>query len=161
MIIFAVIFIILKPKEINLAFDTIEQTDWPGTIHPYDRRDPGITIISSLNEIESIVDLVSETTYIELNKLNFEKNFVIIIFQGEKISSGYSVKITQVTRLDTIINVYALFIEPKPNEPKNDEMTSPYQVIQVMKKSENWGQEFIFNLIVDQKIIMTIPNFIP
>jgi hypothetical protein len=160
LIIFAVIFIILKPKERNLAFETIEQINSPGPIHPYDSKDPGFTIIYSLDEIESIKDLVSESIFIRLNKLNFEENFVIIIFQGKKPSYGYSVKITQVTRSDTIINVYAQFLEPKPNEAKVDEVSSPYQVIQVMKKSENWGQEFIFNLVVDQKIILTIPIFI-
>lgn len=160
-IIFAVIFIILKPKERNLAFETIEQTNSPGPIHPYESKDPGFTIISSLDEIKSIKDLVSESIFIRLNKLNFEENFVIIIFQGRKPTSGYSVKITQVNRSDTIINVFAQFLEPKPNEPKADEISYPYQVIQVMKKSENWGQEFIINLIVDQKIILTIPNFIP
>lgn len=150
-----------KSKEINLTFDTIEQTDWSGTIHPYDSKDPGFTIISSLDEIECIKELVSESTYIKLNKLNFEENFIIIVFQGEKISSGYSVNITQVIRSDTIINVYALFIEPKPNDAKNDEITSPYQVIKVMKESENWGDEFIFNLVVDEKIIFSLPYYMP
>jgi hypothetical protein len=161
LIIFAVIFFIQNPKERNLAFDIIGPADWSGEIHSYDIKEPVFTILSSLNEIESIKDLVSESIFIRLNKLNFEENFVIIIFQGKKPSYGYSVKITQVTRSDTIINVYAQFLDPKPNEPKADEISYPYQVIQVMKKSENWGQEFIFNLVVDQKIIMTIPNFIP
>lgn len=160
LIIFAVIFFIYNPKERNLAFEIIGPTDWSGEIHSYDIKEPVFTIISSLNEIESIKDFVSESTFIKLNKLNFEENFVIIVFQGKKPTSGYSVKITQVTRSDSIINVYAQFLEPKPNEAKVDEISSPYQVIQVMKKSKNWGQEFIFNLIVDQKIILTKTNYI-
>ncbi len=106
-VIFSVNSCIPKAKERNLAFDIIGPTDWSGEIHSHDIKEPVFTIISSLNEIESIKEFVSESTFIKLNKLNFEENFIIIVFQGEKPTSGYSVKITHITRSDTKINIFA------------------------------------------------------
>jgi hypothetical protein len=70
-------------------------------------------------------------------------------------------EIDRVARSDETINVYVQFLEPQENEAKTDEITSPYQLVQVEKGSQEWNKDFTVNLIVDHKVVFSEQHFIP
>lgn len=150
-----------QPKEIDLSFESIEQKDWSGSKHPYDNRDPGLAIISSTQEIVNVSDFVTDSITTKLEQINFDDNFVVFVFQGKKPSSGYEVNIARITQAGKTVYIYAQFNEPKPGDPKTDEVTSPYQVVQVKRNGGYWGQETTINLVVDNTVVTSLSYFIP
>ena len=149
-----------KPKEIDLTFETIEQKEWAGTGQSYEAREPGSIVISSLQDIANLDKLVTDEAMTQLQELDYDNYFVLVVFQGRKPTTGYRVQIDHITRTGKIINVYTQFLEPKPDEAKADAITSPYHLVQVQKIGE-WGQEISFQVIVNETIVTSLSYFIP
>lgn len=118
-------------------------------------------VISSNEDFFKIGQLVTDAAKTRLTTLNLEKYFILLVFQGWKPSGGYVMKIENITRSDQAINVYAQFLEPQEDEGKTDEVSSPYELVQVEKGSLDWNNEFTMNLVVDGEIVFTISQFIP
>ncbi|HDN67531.1 MAG TPA: protease complex subunit PrcB family protein, partial [Firmicutes bacterium] len=66
-----------------------------------------------------------------LHTLDFDKFFLIIVFQGEKPTTRYSVEVVDVRRAGNVITVYARFLTPPTPAPGEivgvgNIVTSPY-----------------------------------
>jgi len=149
-----------KPQERDLPFETIEQKEWAGTGQSYEAREPGLMIISRLQDITSLDKLVTDGAMTKLKELDYDNCFVLVVFQGWKPTTGYRVQIDRTTRTGKMINIYTQFLEPKPEEAKADAITSPYHLVQVQKTGE-WGQEISFQVIVNETIVSSLAYFIP
>jgi len=86
--------------------------------------------------------------------------FIVVIYQGDKPSTGYSVEVNDVKREGTAIIVDAVFHEPAPDEAKGAAMTSPYYVLKV-RKTEGLEGPFTFVLIVNGQEIVRQMHTIP
>lgn len=151
----------LPSRESRMPFETIENRDASGTGQYFEDREPGLMVISSNEDFFKIGQLVTDAAKTRLTTLNLEKYFILLVFQGWKPSGGYVMKIENITRSDQAINVYAQFLEPQEDEGKTDEVSSPYELVQVEKGSLDWNNEFTMNLVVDGEIVFTISQFIP
>ena len=58
-----------KPQERDLPFETIEQKEWAGTGQSYEAREPGLMIISRLQDITSLDKLVTDGAMTKLKEL--------------------------------------------------------------------------------------------
>jgi PrcB C-terminal len=150
--------IIITPTtpEVELAFETIERADIPGTGGEYQGRDPKMSIITRIEEIDALGDTISLSAQDELRKLDFNQYFVIAIFQGLKGTNMYGVDIQQVTKSGNTITIFAHFTERNPELAAAAVNTSPYHVVKVQK--DGLQGEFDFFLNVDGEVILKVPS---
>ena len=67
-----------KPEEIALPFETIEQQDLgSGTGKLYEPREPGMVIISRINEINTLDGMVSDESINQLQTLDYGQYFAL------------------------------------------------------------------------------------
>ncbi len=71
----------------------------------------------------------------EVPKIDFEKEIVIAVFQGQKNTGGYDIEITNIME-NNKINVYIKETEPKPNNFVIQALTSPYHIIKINKPNK-------------------------
>ncbi len=145
-----------QPKETDLPFETIERQEISG----YQDKKPGLVIIAKQTEVTSLDALVTREILLRLQTLDYDTYLVVGVFQGWKPTTRYGVQIERVTRRGNIVTIHALFREPQPGEPKGDEVTSPYHLVQV-QKAETWGQTITFNLVVGDAIVTSLSHYVP
>jgi len=163
--VFCVLFILAglsacQPKETDLPFETIEQRDASGTGQVYKDEKPGLIVITAPEEATNLDALITSEAQARLARLSYDEYFVIAVFQGRKPTTRYGVQIERIARQGGKVTVYAQFSEPKPDEEKAPEETSPYHLIQVQKVG-TWGQEVTFELIVKGSIVASVSQYIP
>jgi hypothetical protein len=163
--VFCVLFILAglsacQPKETDLPFETIEQRDASGTGQVYKDEKPGLIVITAPEEATNLDALITSEAQARLARLSYDEYFVIAVFQGRKPTTRYGVQIERIARQGSKVTVYAQFSEPKPDEEKAPEETSPYHLIQVQKVG-TWGQEVTFELIVKGSIVASVSQYIP
>ena len=95
-----------KPHETDLNFETIEQKDEPYTGKRYESGDPGIMVITKVEEISNVDSWVSDAAISTLNTLDYQSNFAIVVFQGRKPTDRYSVQIERITRSEDKVFFY-------------------------------------------------------
>ena len=104
-----------KPQEVTLPFETIEQNEWPPTGKNYESIEPGMIIISRVDEINSLDGMVTDDSIKQLEALNYDQYFALTVFQGYKHSTGYDIQVKYIGRIGKTVNVYAQLVEPPPN----------------------------------------------
>ncbi len=149
-----------QPKETNLPFETIEQKEWAGTDHAYEAREPGVMVVAQPEEITALNKWITEDAEAQLQKIDYKVYFVLVVFQGRKPTTGYSIQVDQLTRLEDTVNIKARFSEPKPNEEKSPEVTSPYHLVRVQKVG-TWGRNITFNLNAGEVIVVSLSHSVP
>src|SRR4030065_1908864 len=100
-------------NETALTFETIEQKYWAGTGQGYEAVEPGLIIISGESDIAKLDEWVTNEAKSKLQQLDYKHSFALVVFQGERGSSGYGVQIEHLTRSGTTINIYARFHKPQ------------------------------------------------
>jgi protease stability complex PrcB-like protein len=149
-----------EPQEADLPFETIEQKEWAGTGQAYEALEPGLMVFTLTEQLDSLTPWITENAKAKLLAVDYDKYFILVVFQGKKSTTGYGVDINRIARLENAVNVYAQFQVPKPDEAKADAITSPYQLVQVQKVG-TWGQEVRFNLIVEDVTVTSTSSPIP
>jgi|WetSurMetagenome_2_1015567.scaffolds.fasta_scaffold501108_1 hypothetical protein len=149
------------PQGTVLSFETIEQQDYSsGTGILYDPETPGIMIVSKVEDISSLNELVAENSLSQLRSLNYDQYFAIAVFQGLKRDTGHGIQIDQVVRRENSVNIFVSIHDPKPGEPTGAMETSPYHLVRI-QKTGNWGQEITFNLMADDQLVTSAVHMIP
>lgn len=149
-----------QPKEIGLPFETIEQRDASGTGQVYEDKPPDLIVVTTPEEVANLDALVTPEAQARLQSLNYDAYFVIAVFQGRKPTTGYEIQIERITRRGNIVAIHTRFQEPKPDEAKGDEVTSPYHLVRV-QKTETWGQLITFNLVVGNVVVASLSHHVP
>jgi hypothetical protein len=140
----------------ELAFETIERAETPGTGGEYPGRDPRVVVIARVEEIDALKDTISIAAQNELRKLDFNSYFAIAVFQGLKNTNKYGVDIQRVIRNGNQIAVFAHFTERDPELEAADIITSPYHIVRVEK--DGFQGEFEFFLNVDGEVILKVSS---
>jgi len=143
-------------KESELPFETLERQE----ISNYQNKEPGLVVITKQTEVNNLDDWVVQEVRSRLQTIDYNAYIVIAVFQGWKPTTRYGVQIQRITRKGSVINVYALFSDPKPGEPTGDLATSPYHLVRVQKVG-TWGQRITFNLVVDGAIVESFSHYVP
>ncbi len=125
----------------SLHFETIEQTERSRVSRFYNSPEPELIVIAQPTDIATVTTLLLPEISDKLKALNYQDSFAIIVFQGQKPSTGYSVQIESIVRRENVIVVNCKFIQPGPTEPTNDAITSPHHLVKVQKAGV-WNQTF-------------------
>ncbi len=149
-----------KSQETNLPFEILEQEERNLTGQVYEAREPGLIIVAQPNEVAELDDWITETAKEQLQTMDYDTYFALVIFQGIKPTDGYSVQIERIIRKNYEVTIHAQFQEPRPDHKKNDIVTSPYCLIQVQKIGA-WDQDIKFNVIADGGVVIAISHNIP
>ncbi len=148
-----------QSQERELAFESIAQRD----IINYREESPALFVIANKDEIDTLISTVlaeDPTLVDQLRQLDYDRFFAILVLQGQKGSTGYTVTIKQVVQQGNRVTIKAGFVEPSPGAFIKPAFTSPYHLVQVSKEGQ-WGQEVTFVLVVNDESVAETTHFIP
>ncbi len=129
-------------QESLLPFETIERSE----SSPYQANEPKLAVVGNSGEAQSLDGLVSDFAQDQLLGLDYQENFGIAVFQGQKPTNKYGVEIQRVGHTGNAITVYAHFATPDPARLRADIVTSPQHLIKVAKKDLHGKIEFKLNV---------------
>ncbi len=133
------------PSWSELPFETIAQGDQSY----YKRREPAMIVVASPEEIARGIDLFEPNPSgirERLQALDYRTDVALVVFQGQKNTGGYRVRIERIARRGDEMVCYALSLFPRPDEVVTMEATSPFQLVHVRKPGD-W-REMRFTLSI-------------
>ncbi|MGQ9482320.1 MAG: protease complex subunit PrcB family protein, partial [Chloroflexus sp.] len=148
-----------QSQEQELPFESIAQRD----IINYREESPHLFIVANDEDIGTLSRnvLAEDPTLAEqLSQLDYDLTFAVLVLQGQKGSTGYTVNIKQVVRQGNRVTIKAEFVEPSPGAFIKPAFTSPYHLVAVSKEGQ-WGQEVTFVLVVNDESVAETTHFIP
>lgn len=115
-----------KSNEKKLEFETIKKEN-----HVYYKKIENLVIKNG----KEWIDLWNLLGYSLLPSLiDFNKEMVIAVFQGEKSTGGYSIEINRITEKENEIEVSVLETSPGPGCMVTKALTSPYHIVKLAKQ---------------------------
>ena len=146
----------VSPTEVvSLAFTTIEHSDTTISGALYESQEPGLVVIASSDDARSAIQFISEDAADRLASIDYGTHFAIIAFDGFKPTTSYKILVSQVSRAEDTVYVFAQCLEPAADDVQADEVSSPYHLIEV-EKGGVWAEPITFLLIIDGKIATSI-----
>ncbi len=76
-------------------------------------------------------------------KVNFDKDMIVAVFQGEKNTGGYDIEINRITEKENAIEILVTETSPGPRCMVTQAFTSPYHIVKVQKTDK----KVMFNII--------------
>lgn len=101
-------------------------------------------VIRTKSEFDTLVSKINTNSILtesQINSVDFSKQMVIAVFQGEKGSGGYLIEIKNITELDDEIKVEISETAPGPNCINTSNITSPLHILTY--KSSNKKVNFV------------------
>ena len=84
----------------------------------------------------------------DLPEINFTRDIIIAVFQGERGSSGYWTNITRIIMNNTNYVVYVDEIHPGDGCVLLAVMTYPYHIVKISDLPLNLPVQFVYNIII-------------
>ena len=122
----------------SLVWDEVASTEsgWAA----FESQDtPRLAVITTAEETGAIQASIMPSHIKQIMTTDFSAYTVVIVFQGRKPSTGYSVQIDEVRRDGTQIAVYAKFNNPPKGTPLGQIFTSPYCILRIEKQPNDAG----------------------
>jgi len=145
----------------DLSFETVElssaqvlgegQSLW-------ESEEVGNVVVATSAELSLLQNLVTTETMQTLQAVDYEKQFVIGLFQGKQPTTGYAIEIEQIRHRLGNIEIDALLTEPTENVPAT--ITSPYHIVK-LDKMPWWNQEFTFTVSNSDQHLLTQTHILP
>jgi len=134
------------PSSTRVPFEEIDK-DW---ISGYESRD-NLTI----RDDETWETLWTEMEFsqshpADLPKINFTREMIIAVFQGERGSSGYWTNITRIIMTNSSYVVYVDEIHPGESCGGLAVMTYPYHIVKISDLPLNLPVQFVYNIIIHE-----------
>lgn len=149
-----------KSSGMNLSLEIIEKNTGAFNLVYYQASNPAIMVVTNTEDVTKLDGLVTSKAFALLQRIDYQKYFTLIVFQGAKPSTGYEVQITRVTREGNTVNVFVNFHEPALNETEQAVGTSK-RCLAKIKKIGTWGQEITFQVVIDGKVVVSTSSYIP
>lgn len=111
-----------------------------------DRANYQIESQSQLNELWTYL----QATPGSVPSINFDKEEVLVVFDGTHTTGGYSIAVDQITEKDGVRMVHVVRTSPGTNCVTTEGVTSPYQVVVVSKTDIALSHE-------DQSVVRNCP----
>lgn len=128
-----------------------------GSFGHYEEREPQLAVVVNQDAVSAIQSTLPSRHLELITNVDFSTHFVIVVYQGQKGTTGYSVEVVSVKRQDETIIVCAQFHEPSGG---GGMVISPYYVLQVEKTEELRG-DLTFLLVTDSEEIARQEAVIP
>ena len=118
-----------KTSVLKTSFDTLYQSttngaEVPGSLHITNNED-FMQLIETLN--------IDATEFNSFATVDFKENDVVVLYQGQKKSGGFSIEITSVSWDDEVLLIKKLEKSPGKGEMVTLALTAPYCIVQIPK----------------------------
>lgn len=137
------------PTGTLLSFGVLAQGDGDidGTSYPGQYSE--LFAIQSLNDIEQVRSWIPTEAQVQLETVDYNDQFAVVVFQGKQIHTGYSIQVTEVSYVRNIATVFVDLTVPPEGSDVGATETSPYQVVWV-DIPESDDPIVVFNLVVNE-----------
>lgn len=152
-------FTACQSQEREMSFQSIAQRE----VINYREENPALVVITNYDEIENLVpSLLAEDPDLadQLRRLDYDQTFALLVLQGQKRISGYSITVQRIVHQNDQITVEAEFVEPALGSRIHPSFTSPYHLVAVSKEGR-WGKQVKFVLMGNNQLIAETTHFIP
>lgn len=140
-----------------VPFETIDSTNFSDGDIVFDSDQPGIMVFRKPEDVGNLqLNTSVSDAELKLKELDYSKYFALLVLEGAKPTTGYSIKITSITRSGNIVTVYADFLETPENMERANVVTYPYHLVAIEKPGE-WAETVTFHLVVDQAVVVSYP----
>lgn len=146
-----------------LPFETVIQSPpngIDGNMSLWESAEAGTIIIATTDELSNLNSSIMTETMQTLQAVDYDKQFIIVLFQGVQGSLGYAIEIEEIRHRFGEIEIDALLTEPSEGEDNLTVQTSPYHVVKVDKKAW-WSRELSFTILSGEQSILTQTHAIP
>ncbi len=116
--------IITQPTYSSIYKNTNGGTDKAGYLHITTNEDY-IKLIESLK--------IDESEYNKLVSVNFNTNDVVVVYQGQKNTGGYSIDVAEIHWENELLMVKTIEAIPEDGKPVSMVITSPYCITMIPK----------------------------
>ena len=140
----------------ELPFETIERSDWNGTKKRVE-AEPHLFLITDTKAIEKAKGYVSQEASKNLDHLNFDTHFAILVFHGQLdyLDEG----VFQVTKIYSQKELLALIatapLPPSSDRMVKDSISSPYHLVKVSHHLVK-GTDLIVDLYFNQQRVLSL-----
>jgi hypothetical protein len=112
----------------------------------YFKRQPEILVFTNPQEADSLSQQLADTQPSEqLRQIDYQRNFAILVLQGQKGGQS-TITIQRIIRRGDRVIVYAQFVSPDPGQGMTADVTDAYHLVAVPKEG-TWGKEIRFELV--------------
>jgi hypothetical protein len=136
-----------RPPPVNgdLVFVTIERARSPGQRSRFfPRPTPGLLVLTSAQDLPAAQPYIRKAGLDGLRLVNWDENFVIVVFRGYQRETLSTFAIVRVARQNAEVHIFA----STGLVDEEDIPTSPYHIITVRKVGQ-WGSGLTFRLFLD------------
>jgi hypothetical protein len=149
-------------QEVSLPFTTVEkEVGTRAGAQRYEDKQPNLMIVATADEISSLIPYLAPEFRSVLAGTDFDRYFVIAVFQGLKPTYDYEVQIDRVAYSDKNVRIFSQFLEPTKGQMVHPVQSSPYHVVKVEKPHALAGSEVEFTLVVADDKILTVARRLP
>lgn len=129
----------LEETDKSLSFETIDKRFYSG--HTEEKK----YVITETKDWSNLWSRVKSTSYPkpQLPSIDFTKEIVIAVFQGEKNTGGYEIEITKIVENKRDLTVHVKEVSPGPKGSVSQAFTQPYHIIKLQKTGKK--VKFIVN----------------
>jgi hypothetical protein len=106
-----------------------------------------LVLVSQIDEKNELEDLLPSRIKATIRDLSLNQQVLIAVFQGEKMGSGYSVQITEITRDQSDVYLYARFETPQRGQLREGGYRSPVSVVSIERSVLPSGIPFKVHLL--------------
>lgn len=149
-------------EEVPLQFETLELRG--ATTHDkyWTNPSPGVLVVATVDEIESVRQYVTDEASVELEKLDFSQYFALVAFQGWKSYGPQEFQIQEIISQDSQVSIFAHVRVSQPGESATGAVVSLYHLIKIPKPT-TWSRTVTFKLYFDrsQPPVVTVEHNIP
>jgi hypothetical protein len=117
-----------------------------------------VTTLKQALEVEDFLQLPDHMK--PVSSIDSSTGFAVVVFHGERMTTGYSVEVLDIRQDGNMIAVYAEFLMPAPGEIVGEAVTSPYYVLRITKTAQLEGN-FTFVLIADGEEVSRQQHVVP
>lgn len=127
-------------KSSELAFERVEFEDLSD--ENQEKVEEELEIIKGSLEEESESDNIKSYGHIILP--SDSEHFYLVVFAGEKPTSGYQIKVESIEHKDNIVRILAKIIKPDPDSMQAMVLTYPFDVVRVEEDIRGYDLEFSY-----------------
>lgn len=142
-----------------LSFETIA-IDHSSHSDYYKAQEPAIIVLTKPEDLKNIHGLVSTKAETALQKLDFNQELAIAVFQGRKPTGSYAIQIERIVKSQDQMSVHVKIELPTPHQAATQAFTSPYHLVRI-KKGGLENQTTVFNLMEGTSILASTQTRLP
>ncbi len=129
-----------KDKSSELAFERVEFEDLSD--ENQEKVEQELEIIKGSLEEESVSDSIKSYGHIILP--SDSEHFYLVLFAGEKPTSGYQIRVESILHKDNTVQILAKIIKPDPDSMQAMVLTYPFDVVRVEEDIRGYDLEFSY-----------------